>query len=132
MTPEPSHPPILEVRDLRKTYRSAGHELTVLRDVNFALQAGDTCAIIGPSGSGKTTLLGLCAGLDDATSGSVRLDGHALEDLDQDARAALRNRLVGFVFQNFQLIPTLTAMENVLVPLELRGEAGRDTQAAGV
>src|SRR5688572_11354757 len=72
-------PPILEVRDLRKTYRSAGHELTVLRDVSFSLQPGDTCAIIGPSGSGKTTLLGLCAGLDDATSGSVLLDGQALE-----------------------------------------------------
>ena len=128
----PGAPPILEVRDLRKTYRSAGHELTVLRDVSFSLQPGDTCAIIGPSGSGKTTLLGLCAGLDDATSGSVRLDGQALEGLDQDARAALRNRLVGFVFQNFQLIPTLTALENVLVPLELRGETGRGKQAADV
>jgi putative ABC transport system ATP-binding protein len=125
-------PPILEVRALRKTYRSAGHELTVLRDVNLALLPGDTCAIIGPSGSGKTTLLGLCAGLDDATSGSVRLDGQPLETLDQDARAALRNRLVGFVFQNFQLIPTLTALENVLVPLELRGEAGRQKQAADI
>src|SRR5436309_3222565 len=122
-------PPILEIRDLRKTYRSAGHELTVLRDINLTLFAGDTCAIIGPSGSGKTTLLGLCAGLDDATAGSVRLDGQSLEILDQDARAALRNRLVGFVFQNFQLIPTLTALENVLVPLELRGEAGRQKHA---
>ncbi len=118
------------MRGLRKTYRGAGHELTVLRDINLALQPGDTCAIIGPSGSGKTTLLGLCAGLDDATAGSVRLDGQALELLDQDARAALRNRLVGFVFQNFQLIPTLTAIENVLVPLELRGEEGRRTDAA--
>jgi putative ABC transport system ATP-binding protein len=122
-------PPILEIRDLRKTYHSAGHELTVVRDVNFVLSAGDTCAIIGPSGSGKTTLLGLCAGLDDATSGTVRLDGQSLEALDQDARAALRNRLVGFVFQNFQLIPTLTAIENVLVPLELRGEIGRQKEA---
>jgi putative ABC transport system ATP-binding protein len=125
-------PPILEIRNLRKTYRSAGHELTVLRDINFALQAGDTCAIIGPSGSGKTTLLGLCAGLDDATSGSVLLDGQPLETLDQDARAALRNRLVGFVFQNFQLIPTLTALENVLVPLELRGEVGREKEAVEI
>jgi putative ABC transport system ATP-binding protein len=125
-------PPILEIRELRKTYRSAGHELTVLRDINFTLLRGDTCAIIGPSGSGKTTLLGVCAGLDDATAGSVRLDGQSLETLDQDARAALRNRLVGFVFQNFQLIPTLTAIENVLVPLELRGEIGRQKDAAEI
>ncbi|BCU79611.1 ABC transporter ATP-binding protein [Luteolibacter sp. LG18] len=121
--------PILEVRSLRKTYRNGGHELTVLRDVDLTLAPGDTCAIIGPSGSGKTTLLGLCAGLDDATAGSVSIDGQALETLDQDARAALRNRLVGFVFQNFQLIPTLTALENVLVPLELRGETGRQKDA---
>ena len=124
--------PILEIRDLRKVYRGAGHELTVLRDINLTLFPGDTCALIGPSGSGKTTLLGLCAGLDDATSGTVRLGGQALEALDQDARAALRNRLVGFVFQNFQLIPTLTAIENVLVPLELRGEAGRRKEAADI
>ncbi|HET6407377.1 MAG TPA: ABC transporter ATP-binding protein [Chthoniobacteraceae bacterium] len=129
---DPVKRPILEIHDLRKTYRSAGHELTVLRDINLALYAGDTCAIIGPSGSGKTTLLGLCAGLDDASSGSVKLDGQPLEALDQDARAALRNRLVGFVFQNFQLIPTLTAIENVLVPLELRGEVGRQKEAADI
>jgi putative ABC transport system ATP-binding protein len=122
-------PPILEIRDLRKTYQSAGRELTVLRDINLSIACGDTCAIIGPSGSGKTTLLGLCAGLDDATGGSVRLDGQEIGCLDQDARAALRNRFVGFVFQNFQLIPTLTAMENVLVPLELRGEPGRRNAA---
>jgi putative ABC transport system ATP-binding protein len=126
----PVKQPILEIRDLRKTYRSGDSELTVLRDINLSLHAGDTCAIIGPSGSGKTTLLGLCAGLDDASGGSVRLDGQPLEELDQDARAALRNRLVGFVFQNFQLIPTLTAIENVLVPLELRGELGRQKEAA--
>ena len=131
-TPEAVKPPILEIRDLRKTYRSGGHELTVLRDIRLTLQPGDTCAIIGPSGSGKTTLLGLCAGLDNATAGSVLLDGQALETLDQDARAALRNRLVGFVFQNFQLIPTLTAIENVLVPLELRGEIGRQRDAAEI
>ncbi len=126
---EPVTRPILEIRDLCKTYGDAGRELTVLRSIHLTLEAGDSCAIIGPSGSGKTTLLGLCAGLDDATSGSVRLDGTPLEGLDQDARAALRNRLVGFVFQNFQLIPTLTAMENVLVPLELRGELGRQADA---
>ncbi|WP_193213116.1 ABC transporter ATP-binding protein [Luteolibacter marinus] len=122
--------PLLEVSELRKIHRTASHELTVLRDVSFSLGEGDTCAIIGPSGSGKTTLLGLCAGLDDATAGSVKLDGQPLEELDQDARAALRNRLVGFVFQSFQLIPTLTAIENVLVPLELRGESGRQKEAA--
>lgn len=92
--------------------------------MNLSLEGGDTLAIVGPSGSGKTTLLGLCAGLDDATAGSVLLDGFAIETLGQDERAALRNRLVGFVFQSFQLIPTLTAIENVLVPLELRGESG--------
>jgi len=124
--------PILEISNLRKTYRGAGRELTVLRDINLTLFPGDTCALIGPSGSGKTTLLGLCAGLDDATSGTVRLGGQTLDALDQDARAALRNRLVGFVFQNFQLIPTLTAIENVLVPLELRGEAGRQKEAADI
>ena len=104
----------------------------MLKDIDLQLAAGDTCAIIGPSGSGKTTLLGLCAGLDDASAGSVLLDGQAIELLDQDARAALRNRLVGFVFQNFQLIPTLTALENVLVPLELRGETGRIKDAKAI
>jgi putative ABC transport system ATP-binding protein len=122
-------PPILEIQGLTKVHRTARHELTVLRDIHLTLEAGDTLAITGPSGSGKTTLLGLCAGLDDATSGSMKLDGHALEILSQDARAALRNQLVGFVFQSFQLIPTLTALENVLVPLELRGETGRQKDA---
>ncbi len=125
-------PPILQIRDLRKTYRSGDHDLIVLRDVNLTLQPSDTLAIIGPSGSGKTTLLGLCAGLDDATAGTVRLDGQELGALDEDARAALRNRSVGFVFQNFQLIPTLTAIENVLVPLELRGESGRRADAVEI
>lgn len=97
--------------------------------MNLSLEEGDTLAIVGPSGSGKTTLLGLCAGLDDATAGSVLLDGFAIETLCQDERAALRNRLVGFVFQSFQLIPTLTAIENVLVPLELRGESGGQAEA---
>jgi putative ABC transport system ATP-binding protein len=120
----PPAPAVLEVRNLVKTYTEAGSALTVLSDIQLRLLAGETCAIVGPSGSGKTTLLGLCAGLDDATSGSVLLDGEALENLSQDGRAALRGRCVGFVFQNFQLIPTLTALENVLVPLELRGESG--------
>ncbi len=100
-----------------------------MKDVSLSLDEGDTLAIVGPSGSGKTTLLGLCAGLDDATSGSVQLDGMAVETLNQDERAALRNRLVGFVFQSFQLILTLTAVENVLVPLELRGESGKQSEA---
>ncbi|MEN3940262.1 ABC transporter ATP-binding protein [Prosthecobacter sp. SYSU 5D2] len=121
--------PILEIQALKKVHRTASHELTVLHDIHLKLEAGDTLAITGPSGSGKTTLLGLCAGLDDATSGSMKLDGHAFENLSQDARAALRNQLVGFVFQSFQLIPTLTAVENVLVPLELRGERGQQKVA---
>jgi putative ABC transport system ATP-binding protein len=132
LTAEAVKPPILEIRGLGKTYRSAGHELTVLREVHLSLRAGDTLAIIGPSGSGKTTLLGLCAGLDEPTEGTVCLDGQDLGPLDEDARAALRNRSVGFVFQNFQLIPTLTAIENVLVPLELRGESGRQKEAADI
>jgi putative ABC transport system ATP-binding protein len=114
---------ILSVSHLTKKYRTAdGGELTVLDDVSFDLAAGDTFSIIGPSGSGKTTLLGLCAGLDRASSGSVTLHGVRLDELSEDARAALRNQYVGFVFQNFQLIPTLTALENVMVPLELRGQ----------
>lgn len=121
--------PVLEVRDLVKIYKEAGSPLTVLSDIQLRVLAGETCAIVGPSGSGKTTLLGLCAGLDDATSGSVALDGHALEKLDQNERALLRGRSVGFVFQNFQLIPTLTALENVLVPLELSGEPASGARA---
>ncbi|MEI6715417.1 MAG: ABC transporter ATP-binding protein [Verrucomicrobiota bacterium] len=116
--------PVLEVSGLSKTYTDGDRSLTVLDGVDLQVLPAETCAIVGPSGSGKTTLLGLCAGLDDATSGRVILDGHALESLSQDERAALRSRSVGFVFQNFQLIPTLTALENVLVPMELRGEFG--------
>jgi putative ABC transport system ATP-binding protein len=115
---------LLSLENLTKTYRSAGSELTVLAGVSLNVGAGETCAIIGPSGSGKTTLLGLSAGLDTASAGTVRLAGHDLGLLDEDARARVRNRHVGFVFQNFQLLPTLTALENVLVPLELRGEKG--------
>ncbi len=116
--------PILKVERLTKTYPTAAGPLTVVRDVSFELRAGATLAIIGPSGSGKTTLLGLCAGLDRATSGSVALAGHALGGLDEDGCARVRNAHVGFVFQNFQLLPTLTALENVLVPMEL-GEGVR-------
>ena len=125
-----TQPPVLETLDLTKTYRSGGHPLTVLQDVSFRIEAGGTCAIVGPSGSGKTTLLGLCAGLDRATSGSVRLDGVVLDELDEDRRARLRGERVGFVFQTFQLVPTLSALENVCVPLELRGERQVEARAA--
>lgn len=131
-TPEAVKRPILSISGLRKVHRTADHELTVLKDVDLSLEEGETLAIVGPSGSGKTTLLGLCAGLDDATEGSVELDGMKMESLNQDERAALRNRLVGFVFQSFQLIPTLTAIENVLVPLELRGDSSGRKEAEGL
>ena len=115
---------VLRVEHLTKTYRSGERTLTVLRDVSLSVQEGSRCAIVGPSGSGKTTLLGLCAGLDRPTSGSVALNGVALNDLNEDELAQIRNQFVGFVFQTFQLIPTLTAQENVAVPIELRGESG--------
>ena len=114
--------PILQAENLTKTYRSAGKSLTVLDNVTFSVVQGASLAIIGPSGSGKTTLLGLCAGLDTATSGTLSLMGFKLNAMDEDDRAYLRNQYVGFVFQNFQLLSTLTAHENVMVPLELRGE----------
>jgi putative ABC transport system ATP-binding protein len=113
---------MLEVRGLTKSYPGIGGSLTVLKDVSFSLPAAAACAIVGPSGSGKTTLIGLCAGLDLPTAGGVRLNGVDLGALDEDGRARLRNHAVGFVFQTFQLIPTLTALENVMVPLELRGQ----------
>ncbi|HEY4248029.1 MAG TPA: ABC transporter ATP-binding protein [Lacunisphaera sp.] len=112
---------ILKVERLAKTYTTAAGPLTVLHGVSFAIEAGDTCAIVGPSGSGKTTLLGLCAGLDQPSQGSVVIEGREIGGLSEDQRALVRNECVGFVFQNFQLIPTLTALENVMVPLELRG-----------
>jgi putative ABC transport system ATP-binding protein len=120
---------MLQVDRLTKTYRSAGNALTVLREVSFGIAAGATVAIVGPSGSGKTTLLGLCAGLDRPTSGTVTLAGEAIGAMDEDARALVRNAHVGFVFQNFQLIPTLTALENVLVPVELAGDSSREPEA---
>jgi len=113
--------PILEVKQLGKTYSSGSKNLTVLNDVSFTLYEQDTFAIVGPSGSGKTTLLGLCAGLDSPGTGSVTLCGTVVNELDEDEKALLRNQNVGFIFQNFQLIPTLTALENVIVPLELQG-----------
>jgi putative ABC transport system ATP-binding protein len=111
---------ILSLQHVSKTYQSGSRKLTVLEQVTFSIQAGETIAIVGPSGSGKTTLLGLCAGLDSSSSGSVVLNGQALETLSEDQRAAVRNKDVGFIFQNFQLLPTLTALENVMVPLELK------------
>lgn len=112
---------ILQVERLTKTYPSADKSLTVLDDVSFHVKKGESVAIIGPSGSGKTTLLGLCAGLDTSSSGTVSLVDVKLNALDEDDRAYIRNQYVGFVFQNFQLLSTLTALENVMVPLELRG-----------
>lgn len=120
---------ILNIENVYKIYKSAGKELTVLNNINFAVVAGSTLAITGPSGSGKTTLLGLCAGLDRASAGTVKLNGINLDHLSEDERAAVRNRYVGFIFQNFQLMPTLTAIENVMVPMELRGEKNIRTHA---
>jgi len=113
---------ILNIINLGKTYQSAGRTLTVLDQINFSIAEGSTNAIVGPSGSGKTTLLGLCAGLDRSSSGIVELNGINLGNLSEDQRAQARNQYIGFIFQNFQLLPTLTALENVMVPLELRGE----------
>ncbi|HXJ73452.1 MAG TPA: ABC transporter ATP-binding protein, partial [Candidatus Dormibacteraeota bacterium] len=115
---------MLDVQRLTKSYPNGSTSLTVVKDISFRVEAGSSCAIVGPSGSGKTTLLGLCAGLDQPSAGEVLLDGISLGSLDEDGRARLRNDRVGFVFQNFQLIPTLTALENVMVPLELRGQTG--------
>ncbi len=121
--------PVLNVKNLSKSYNSGDRTLMVLSAVSFSLQEAATCAIVGPSGSGKTTLLGLCAGLDRPSTGSVAINGIELDQLNEDARARVRNEQVGFVFQNFQLLPTLTALENVMVPLELRGENNIKTRA---
>ena len=120
---------MLQARQLSKEYQSGDHRLAVLRDVSFTIPDGAFVAVVGPSGSGKTTLLGLLAGLDVPTHGSVLLDGEDLTQLSEDRRAQLRGAKVGFVFQSFQLIPTLTALENVQVPLELRGDAGAPARA---
>ena len=114
---------MLRSESLTQTYISGGRPLTVLNDITFTLERGGFLAIVGPSGSGKTTLLGLLAGLDRPTAGTIHLDGVDLGALSEDDRARLRAEKVGFVFQSFQLIPTLTARENVQVPLELRGES---------
>jgi putative ABC transport system ATP-binding protein len=113
---------MLKCQSLGRTYLSGGRELTVLKDISFQIESGGFLAIVGPSGSGKTTLLGLLAGLDRPTTGSVQLDGQDLGRLDEDALARMRGEKVGFVLKSLQLIPTLTARENVQVPLELRGD----------
>lgn len=122
---------ILKIAGLEKTYSSGNKQLTVLQDISFDVTQGQTFSIVGPSGSGKTTLLGLCAGLDAPNAGTVELCGQDLNDLNEDQRAQLRNKEVGFIFQNFQLLPTLTALENVSVPLELQGskEATKKSKA---
>ena len=121
---------ILNVNQLGKTYTSGSKQLTVLQDISFSIDKGDTFAIVGPSGSGKTTLLGLCAGLDRPDTGKIELCGQNLAELNEDGLALLRNREVGFIFQNFQLLPTLSALENVVVPLELQGK--KNAKAIGM
>ncbi len=123
----PEH--VLQAEGLTKVYKSAGKDLVVLEDVSFTAGQGTTLSIIGPSGSGKTTLLGLCAGLDVPSRGTVSLMGFKLNVMSEDDRAYIRNQYVGFVFQNFQLLQTLTALENVMVPLELRGEKNAGKRA---
>src|SRR5690554_86319 len=113
--------PILQLHRVSKTFQIGQNKISVLRDINLEIAAGSTSAIVGPSGSGKTTLLGLCAGLDKSSEGRIILNGIELNTLNEDQLAQVRNENIGFVFQNFQLLPTLTALENVLVPLELRG-----------
>lgn len=119
---------ILQVKDLTREFKSGSNVLTVVNNINFEIEEGTSCAIVGPSGSGKTTLLGLCAGLDRPTSGEVILRDVSFNPLSEDERAEVRNQHVGFVFQTFQLVPTLTAVENVMVPLELRGEATKEVR----
>ena len=120
---------ILQVQNVFKTFVTQSHEVPVLQNLNLTIEAKSKCSILGPSGSGKTTLLGLCAGLDRPTRGSIYLNGHALHGSTEDELAEIRNQEVGFVFQNFQLIPSLSALENVLVPLELRGASNAQSRA---
>ena len=114
--------PLLEVHNLSRQFQTPSGVLKVLEDVNFSIEPGKSVAIVGPSGSGKTTLMGLCAGLDIPSSGDIIFDGESIASMSERERAEMRNRKVGFVFQNFQLIPHLTALENVMIPIDLRGE----------
>ncbi len=123
------HSSILSVNNLTKSFPSGDRTLTVLDHVSFSIDKGTSCAIVGPSGSGKTTLLGLCAGLDKPSSGSVILNNHVISSLTEQELSSIRNELIGFVFQSFQLISTLTALENVMVPIELRGVPYRQVEA---
>src|SRR4249920_3016751 len=122
----------LTAAGLGKRVRLPDHELTILRDVSFTIRSGEAVAIVGASGSGKSTLLSLLAGLDVPSEGSVSLDGALLSTLDEDGRARIRGEKVGFVFQSFQLLPSLTALENVMLPLELRGDADVETPARAI
>ncbi|HVI24706.1 MAG TPA: ABC transporter ATP-binding protein [Xanthomonadaceae bacterium] len=128
----PEAPPALRVQGLGKRVQLPGSELTILADVGFRIDHGDTVAIVGASGSGKSTLLSLMAGLDLPSSGSVQLDGAPLSTLDEDGRAKVRGEKVGFVFQSFQLLPSLTALENVMLPLELRGDRDAEGPARAI
>jgi len=123
--------PVVDVSGLGKTVDNGGEPLTILQDISFAVMPGETVAIVGASGSGKSTLLGLLAGLDEPSVGEVRLDGVSLAALDEDERARQRGRLLGFVFQSFQLLPSLNALENVMLPLELAGNRGAGEIARG-
>ena len=121
---------ILTVEHVKRVYDSGDHQITVLDNINFTVTEGESLAVVGPSGSGKSTLLGLCAGLDLPSEGSIYLNGLKINAMDEDDRAYIRNQYVGFVFQNFQLLPTLTALENITVPMELRGDFTTTDKAA--
>ena len=120
---------MIETRDLVKSVDTSEGVLTILKGVSLKFEAGEAVAIVGASGSGKSTLLGLMAGLDISSSGEIILDGHELSSLDEEERAVLRGQLVGFVFQSFQLLPSLTALENVMLPIELKGDAAAREKA---
>ena len=120
---------MIETRDLVKSVDTSEGVLTILKGVSLKFEAGEAVAIVGASGSGKSTLLGLMAGLDISSSGEIILDGHELSSLDEEERAVLRGQLVGFVFQSFQLLPSLTALENVMLPIELKGDAAAKEKA---
>ncbi|MGE5826205.1 MAG: ABC transporter ATP-binding protein [Bacteroidota bacterium] len=127
-----THKAVLIARGIGKTVRSGDSELVILRDIDLAVTSGEALAIVGASGSGKSTLLALLAGLDTPSAGTVELDGNDLFALDEDARAELRGRIVGFVFQSFQLLPALSALENVMLPLELAGRPDAERAAREV
>ena len=120
---------ILECRNVSKSYTRNQDKLPILEDINFCIYEGDSLSIVGPSGSGKTTLLALCAGLDDPTTGEVYFDGHVLAQLNERERSRIRNQRIGFIFQSFHLIPSLTALENVMVPMEIAGAIDVATRA---